>query len=281
MVTQTSACAALVYTVCEWAGGLVFEVANIWRKSTIPLHLRWIYILGRYVGLVGQICYIAALNYLINVPETPQPLCNLYWSAQVLLSIFGLSLPLFLASKRVYFLWDRDFRIGIILSLLVALVEVAALATGAVAVKSMQHQDHCLVMPHFPGEAIYGITVVTVVVQACIGGLGLVKATSLRRESFSTKLNWVVTRVSRESILVAALSCVLPASVIVDGIWSKFEADITVMTHLAFPVFLAISTSTSCRMIQSMHQVKKEVEEIPGSLLGEDSLVLTSIGFET
>ncbi|KAF5351615.1 hypothetical protein D9756_007490 [Leucocoprinus leucothites] len=240
--------AALVYTVCEWAGGLVFEVANIWRcdgyvyraiasdgiviarKSTIPLHLRWIYILGRYVGLVGQIF---------------------------------------------------EARIGIILSLLVALVEVAALATGAVAVKSMQHQDHCLVMPHFPGEAIYGITVVTVVVQACIGGLGLVKATSLRRESFSTKLNWVVTRVSRESILVAALSCVLPASVIVDGIWSKFEADITVMTHLAFPVFLAISTSTSCRMIQSMHQVKKEVEEIPGSLLGEDSLVLTSIGFET
>jgi hypothetical protein len=61
-----------VYTVCEWIGGLQFEVTNVWRcggdvgvmglahadwiarKSQLPLNARCMYTLGRYVGVGGQ-----------------------------------------------------------------------------------------------------------------------------------------------------------------------------------------------------------------------------------
>ncbi|KAF5362407.1 hypothetical protein D9756_002099 [Leucocoprinus leucothites] len=230
------------------------------RKSTIPSHMKWIYILGRYVGLAGQIWYIIALNYLTRAPKISELLCDLYWSAQVLLSAFSIGLVLFLSSKQVYSLWNRDPRMGVILSLLVALVEITVFTIGVMTIRRMRHQEvHCLAMLHIPGETVYA-AMVTISVQTCISCLGLV---------------------NRECLLVAALGCIVPASVIIDGLLTKFKIEITVVTHLAFPTFFAVTTCMSCRMIQNTHYTRqKVVEEIPNPALGENSLILTSIGFD-
>jgi hypothetical protein len=96
----------------------------------------------------------------------------------------------------VYGLWNRDYRIGIILFLLVSLGEVTYVVINLRVIKKMEYQHNsCLLMPHYPRDIIYlsyvsyfaftrcaspicYSSVVMIFVQTSIGLLGLVKSSS-------------------------------------------------------------------------------------------------------
>lgn len=279
-IVQISSCAGLVYTTCEWLSCLTFEINHIWRDSDFPFHLRCIYILAQYAGLFGQIEYIISFNYLVKATSTSRLICNIYWSFQQYTCAFSMVLVSFLTLKRVHALWNNNFWIGVLAFLLLALHIVSSLVFGTIGIWNVRYTEcNCFALEHFPKEIMYWAGI-EVFIQTSIWGLGFTKCMSFRQALENVNTLRLLSRVRREGSVIALLVSAVPACIVADGIWTKLAPQMTLIIYLAFPAFLAITTSTTCRSIKSMHQLsKKMVQENQSSSGLEEGLILTSVGF--
>lgn len=89
-------------------------------------------------------------------------------------------------------------------------------------------------------------------VQVCLWTPAFIKYPSLRQGPNNEKTIRLVSRLSRENLLLTILACcetastittiivdtfmtVVPASVVADGVWARLTADVASITYPAFP----------------------------------------------
>ncbi|KAF9453953.1 hypothetical protein P691DRAFT_770959 [Macrolepiota fuliginosa MF-IS2] len=275
VLAQATSCAGLAYTVCEWFHGLPFEVKNIWGSPKLPRYLWYIYLSARYTGLICEISYLIALNYLLNGPSSRR-MCSIFWCTQQYAGTFEMILLHVVLSKRVHALWHNNNHIGALLVLLSTVSVVAFVTLGGVAVYKMQYMDsNCFMVKALPKEIIY-VCLLEIFIQASIWSLVFIKYMSFRRQPRNEKVFRLVNHVNREGFILSILASLIPVAAVIDGISTHMTPGLVIMTYLAFPIFIAIISSAVCRTIHSIHNLSQKLEQ-DMSRAGE-GLVLTSIG---
>ncbi|KIJ65360.1 hypothetical protein HYDPIDRAFT_110403 [Hydnomerulius pinastri MD-312] len=242
-ITEYSTIASVAVIVWEVLITFGDEVKYIWSKPR-GARVKWLYLFGKYFGIVSQIFNVALLLGLAEKIPVPIGWCRGYHSFQVaILELLLLAFDIVLL-LRVYALYARN-TLAMGLGASAILIEfITTVVAAALAIPATPYDPACLVFDTPTGIFIFMIG--TAVSQTILLALAYRKKRNVVRVDHQrTSVAWVTIR---DGILAFAAIISLLLMLL---IYLVADADMANLTVYWFPVVLSVST---CRLIMNMQR---------------------------
>ncbi|KAF8997486.1 hypothetical protein BDQ17DRAFT_854398 [Cyathus striatus] len=243
---------ALVIQLCDHASTFQFESKYIWKRSLTPV--KFVYLFCRYFGLICQIINVTLL--FTKLYEAPvNPLICRHWFTFLISSIAVPGTMIHaIAMLRVYALHQKDFRVGILLTILLATTSGLCMHAWWLSYPHIRYDSICS-LEYLPSSMLR----LWVIAEESI-----ILALIIIKKNVATRYANIVGRVVRDGggffvfMVVTALSLILPSA----------KAIHASLTTFALIWFLTIVSIMTCRLIKGFFQMDVEV---PTDLSSESS----------
>ncbi|PFH47646.1 hypothetical protein AMATHDRAFT_6563 [Amanita thiersii Skay4041] len=217
-----------------------------------------IYVFTRYSTLVFQIATAVFVSTTLNQIPVPEQACRAWVYSQqyaVIMTIFLLNTVLML---RVYALYGKSIKIGLILIFSLFAELVCGLTVSTLIGREYKVNDICLAKDKTPWLIIVSLAIIAQ--QLLIWGLTLRKWININTMSINATAQRVCHVVMRDGTWVlfcvfAVLVTIVPYAVFIDRI-----------THIAFAISTPAYSSVTCRLVINMQRLHTESSPISHEL---------------
>ncbi|RDB30726.1 hypothetical protein Hypma_005946 [Hypsizygus marmoreus] len=223
--------------VCDWIVLFPREYENIWKRK--PSSVQVLYIITRWVGLIGQTINSVWTAVLLSKASVPPRDCSLWFGYQITIMQCLWSAFDAINMLRVYALYNRSNRVGALLVFLWFLELGFMIFAGISSVKGFQFDSTCLV------DRTPFVVIVMCAVVFCIQ-LVILSMTLAKRFTIGSRSSPLIQLATRDGSIVWFSFTVFFAIVL------PYSRLVQVLPHSMFAIVISSLSALGCRIIMNL-----------------------------
>ncbi|TFK73958.1 hypothetical protein BDN72DRAFT_833939 [Pluteus cervinus] len=241
--------AGLAFSGWETAIAFPDELQYIWSQPAKVTMVNCLYLFSRYFALAVHINNSVISGKLSGLYPVPHDICKAWAIYQTIVTYTMISMVDMILMMRIYAFYNRSKRMGAFLCSLLFIRTGMAAASAIMTFPTSTFTPKCLTS--VPPEVVYLFAVGEVLFQTLILSLTFVRKFSLQQSIWSNSP--LLSLLSRDGSLtflsvVGSLTAIL--------VYSRFQyTEEVAYGHSVFPIFVAATSSASCRMIINMQRL--------------------------
>ncbi|KAF8998835.1 hypothetical protein BDQ17DRAFT_1361650 [Cyathus striatus] len=255
---------SLVVLIYDHATTFRFEYQHIWKRPVTPV--KCLYLFCRYLGLICQIVNIILLFTKLYQPPIDPLICG-YWYAFLITSLTVLGSALHaIMMLRVYALYGKNVKVGILLAVLLAITAGLSIHAGWLCYPYVRYDDTCGFQEH-THSGMMGLGIWVIVLES------IILALTLAKRNASTRHGDIVSKVIRDGGRFFAFMIV--GSLVL--IFSSVEPISMVLIGFTTIWMLSLSPIMTCGLIREFLQFKtEEAQSLDQLRISSSDVELTS-----